>query len=126
MTLQYCGGFAIHRHKSATVYLCPPILNLLPHPFPLDPSGLSQSTRFECHTSCIELVIYFTYGNTHVSMLFSQIIPLSPSPTEFKICSLHMCLFCCLAYRVVTMVFLNPIYMCQYTTLIFLFLAYFV
>ena len=57
-----------------------PILN------PSRPSGLSQSTGFECPVSCIEpgLVIYFTYGNIRVSMLFSQIIPLSPSPTESK------------------------------------------
>ena len=29
-------------------------------------------------------VIYFTYCNIHVSMLFSQIIPPSPFPTESK------------------------------------------
>ena len=28
--------------------------------------------------------IYYTYGNIHVSMLFSQIIPPSPFPTESK------------------------------------------
>ena len=43
-------------------------------------------TGFESPVSCIKLglVIYFTYGNIYVSMLFSQIIPHSPSPTEPK------------------------------------------
>ena len=65
------------------VHMCPPILKPLPSPSLPHPSGLSQSTGFECPASCTELalVIYFPYGNIHVSMLFSQIIPPSPSPT---------------------------------------------
>ena len=68
------------------VYMCPPLRTPLTPPSPSHPSGLSQYTSFECSVSCIELelVIYFIYGNIYVSMLFSQIIPLSPSPTESK------------------------------------------
>ena len=44
-------------------------------------------------------------------MLFSQIIPPLPSPAESKRLSIHLCLFCCLAYRVIITIFLNSIYM---------------
>ena len=49
-------------------------------------SRLSQCTSFECPASCTELalVIYFTHGNVHVSVLISQIIPPSSSPIESK------------------------------------------
>ena len=74
-TLQYCDNyFTICQHESATG------IHMSPHPeppshLPPHPSALSQSTSFECLASCIELglVIYFTYHNIHVSMLFSQI-----------------------------------------------------
>ena len=54
---------------------------------PLHPtSRLSQSIGFELPESYSKfpLPIYFTYGNIYVSMLFSHIIPPSPSPSESK------------------------------------------
>ena len=43
----------------------------------------------------------FTLKSSHPPLL-----PHSPN-----ICSLHMCLFCCLVYRIIITVFLNSIYM---------------
>ena len=83
ITLQYCIGFAIHQHESATGIHVFPILNPPPTSFP---SGSSQCTSPKHPVSCIkpELVIPFLYDIIHVSMPFSQIIPPSPSPTESK------------------------------------------
>ena len=93
------------------VYMClPSWTHLPPHPM----SGLSQCTGPERPISCIklELVIYFTYGNIHVSMLFSQISHPRLLPQSPKVCSLYLYLFCCFAYRVIITIFLNFIYMC--------------
>ena len=78
--------FAKHRHESAMGVHVFPILNSLPPPSPSYPSGSSQCTSPEHPVSCIEpgLAICFTYDNIHVSMLFSQIIPPSPSLTNSK------------------------------------------
>ena len=115
ITLQYCSGFFLPYIdiNQPWVYMCHPSWISLPPPSPCPPSGLSQCAGFECPVSCIELglVIYFTYGNIHVSMLFSQIIPPRLLPQSPKVCSLYLCLFCCLVYRVVITIFLNSIYM---------------
>ena len=39
----------------------------------------------------------------------SHPLPLSQSPKD---CFIHLCLFCCLSYRVIITIFLNAIYMC--------------
>ena len=69
LTLQYCIGFAIHQHESATGIHVFPILNPLP-----PPSGSSQCTSPEHLVSCIEpgLAIHFAYDIIHVSMPFSD------------------------------------------------------
>ena len=87
ITLQYCIGFAIHQHESATGVHMFPLLNLPPPPpSPYHPSGSSQCTSPKHPVSCIKpgLAIRFLYDFIHVSMPFSQIIPPSPSPTESK------------------------------------------
>ena len=68
--------FAIHQHESATgahVSRRPEPPSCLP-PHRIHPSGLSQSTGFECPASCIKpaLVIYCTYGNIHVHVSFKK------------------------------------------------------
>ena len=68
------------------IYMCSPSWTPLPLPSPSHPSQSSQCTSPEHPFSSIEpgLVICFTYGNIHVPMLFSQIIPPLPSPPESK------------------------------------------
>ena len=57
------------------------------------------------------LEICFTYDNIHVSMLFSQKSYCRLLPHSSKDCSIYLCLFCCLTYRVIITIFLNSIYM---------------
>ena len=68
------------------VYKCSPSWTPLPPPSPSHSSGSSQCTSPEHPVSCMEpgLAICFTHNNIHVSVLVSQIIPPSPSPTESK------------------------------------------
>ena len=86
ITLQYCIGFSIYQHESATGVHVFPILNPPPTSLPIPSLWVIPVTSPEHPVSCIKpgLEICFTYDNIHVSMLFSQIIPCLPSPTESK------------------------------------------
>ena len=63
------------------VYTCFPSWTPLPPPSPYHHTGSSQCTSPKLPVSCIKagLVIHFLYDIIHVSMPFSQIIPLSLS-----------------------------------------------
>ena len=95
--------FALHWHESAMgVHVFPhpePLSHLPPYPIPLGcSSALVLSALF--HTSNLDwssishMVIYmlqcYSLRSSHRRLLQS-----------LKVCSLYLCLFCCLAYRVI-------------------------
>ena len=95
ITLQYCIGFAIHQHESTMGVHVFPILN--PPPTSLLVPSLWVIPVHQPQASCILLqtwtgdLIHFLYDIIHVSMPFSQIIPL-PLPQSPKHCSIHLSL----------------------------------
>ena len=108
-TLQYCIGFAIH--ESAMGVHVFPILNLPPHPIPLGhPSAPAPSTLYPASNQDWRFISYM------IIYMFQCHFPISshprPLPQNPKDCTIHLCLFCCLAYRVIVIIFLNSIYMC--------------
>ena len=114
LTLQYCIGFAIYQHESATGIHVFPILN--PPPSSLPVPSLWVVPVHQPQASCIVLQTW-TGDSFHIwyYTCFSAILPnhpRPPSPQSPKYCSVHLCLFCCLAYRVIITIFLNSIYMC--------------
>ena len=86
ITSQYCIGFAIHQHESDTGVHVLPILTPPSSSLPVPSLWVIPVHQPKHPVSCIEprLAIHFLYDIIHVSMPFSQIIPLSPSPTESK------------------------------------------
>ena len=78
--------FAIHWHESFMDLHVFPILNPPPASLPIPSLWVFPMHQPRALSSCIqpELVICFTLDSIPVSMLFSQNIPPSPSPTESK------------------------------------------
>ena len=90
----------------------------LDHPHAPAPSILYPASNIGWHFVSY-MIVYMFQCHSPIS---SHPLPLPQSPKD---CSTHLCLFCCLTYRVIITIFLNSIYMCQYTVLVFFFLAYF-
>ena len=91
VTLQYHSGFChtltwishgcicVPHPECPPTFLPIPSLRVIPVHWPM-------SQKHEQPVSCIKpgLAICFTYGNIHISTLFSLLTPPSPSPTESK------------------------------------------
>ena len=112
ITLQYCDD--VCRTLTCISYGCTcaphpePASHLPPHPIPLGcPRAPALSALLHAlnlnWSSILYMVIYmfqcYSLKSSH------PCLPQSP-----KVCSLHLCLFCCLAYSIVT-IFLNSTYM---------------
>ena len=114
----------IHMHQP-WVYECSPSWTPLPpHPIPQGhPSAPALSTLPHASNldwrSVSHMIIYM-FQCSALKSSHPRRLPQSP-----KVESLHLCLFCCLIYRVIITIFLNSIYMGWYTVLVFFFLAYF-
>ena len=99
------------------VYMCPPSwtpphislpipsLWVIPVHQPWAPSLMSHAWNLDWQ-SVSHMIIYmfqcYSLRSSH-----PRLLPQSP-----KDCSIHLCLFCCLAYRVIVTIFLNSIYIC--------------
>ena len=109
-------------HRYTCVPHPEPLSLLPPCTIPLDClSAPAPSIQYHALNLAWRFVSYMIYMFQCQSPKSSHPLPLSQSPKD---CSIHQCLFCCLAYRVIVTIFLNSIYMCQYTVLVFFFPAY--
>ena len=105
-------GFAIHWHESAIgIHVSPdpePPIHLPPYPIPLGCprapalSALLHSLNF--HWSFILPMVIYMFQCYPLTSSYPHLLQHSP-----KVCSLDLCLFCCLAYRIIIIIFLNSI-----------------
>ena len=127
ITLQYCSGFCHTLTWIRHGYTCVPHPELPSH-LPLHPIPLGHPSAPALSTLSHALNLDW-WSVSHMVICMFQCYSLKSShprllPQTPKDCSMHLCLFCCLAYRVIVTIFLNSKYTC-YTVLVFFFLAYF-
>ena len=116
LTCIICGCTCVP-HPEPPSYLPP---HPIPQGWPSAPALTSLSHASNLDWWSISHMTIYMFQGYSLKSSHPRLLPQSP-----KDCSLHLCLFCCLTYRVTVIIFLNSIYMCQYTVLVFFFLTYF-
>ena len=119
ITLQYCGGFChtftwISHVLMYTWCTCvphpeapslrPPHPILQGHPSAPTLSTLSHASKWDWRS--ISHMIIYMFQCYSLKSSRPRLFPQSPT-----VCSLHLCLFCRLTYRVIVTIFLDSIYM---------------
>ena len=116
ITLQYCSGFChtltwISHGCTCVVPHPESPSHLLPYPIPQGhPSASALSTLSHASNldwQSISHMIIYMFQCYSLKSSYTHLLPQSP-----KVCPLHLCLFCCHAYRVIVTIFLNSTYMC--------------
>ena len=114
ITLKYCGGFChtftqISHGCTCVPHPDPPVL-LPPHPISLGhPSAPAKSTLYHALNLdwwSMSYMIIYMFQCYSLKSFHPHLLPQSPT-----VCSLQLCLFCCLGYRVIITIFLNSIYL---------------
>ena len=115
ITLQYCSGFChtltwISHGCTCVVPHPESPSHLLPYPIPQGhPSASALSTLSHASNldwQSISHMIIYMFQCYSLKSSYTHLLPQST-----KVCPLHLCLFCCLAYRGIVTIFLNSIYM---------------
>ena len=99
-----CHGYTCVPHPE-------PPSHLSPHPIPLGhPSARAPSILYPASNLNWRFIYYMIlYMFQCHAPKSSHLLPLPQSPKDY---SIHLCLFCCLSYRVIITIFLNSIYIC--------------
>ena len=119
ITWQYCSGFwhtfTWISHGCTCVPHPDPLSHLPPHPIPLGhPSAPALSTlphALKRGLACMDWqsishMIIYVFQCSSLKSSHPCLLPQSPT-----VCFLYLCLFYCLAYRVIVTIFLNSIHM---------------
>ena len=114
ITLRHCSGFCHTLTWISNWCTCVPHpecpSHLPPHPIPQghpsSPALSALSHALNLDWWSISHVVIYTFQYCSLKSSHPRLLLQSP-----KVCSLSLCLLCCLTYRGIITIFLNPIYM---------------
>src|SRR5574341_1134490 len=110
MLYWFCHTSTCIRHVCTPVPHPEPPSHLPPHSIPLGhPSApaLSALHALNLDWRSVSHMIIYMFECYCLKSSHPHLLPQSP-----KVCSVYLCLFFCLTYRVIVTIFLNSIYMC--------------